>query len=68
MDIFLSRPWLRVLSGLLINLAAVWLTLAFITPNFVDVSSRTGFFILLRDIAYGIMFLLAAVKIEEELE
>lgn len=68
MEIFFTKSWLRVLSGLLTNLAAAWFGVAFITPILANVSPPLFIFTLTKEIIFGTMFLLAAVKIEGELE
>lgn len=68
MEVLFTRPWLRVLSGLLVNLGAGWFGVAFITPNFADISSLMVFFTLIKDIVFGIICLYTAARIEEVLE
>lgn len=68
MEVIFSKPWLRVLSGLFVNLGAGWFGLAFITPNFINLSQAVLFFTLIRDIVSGILCLLIAVAIEGVLE
>lgn len=63
----LDKPWLRALSGLSINIAAAWFVLAFITPNYVDITKPEGLLTLTRDVLSGILFLLTSVMIEREL-
>ena len=60
----LFRPWLKSISGLFINISAVWFTLAFITPTF----DKNNTLILTVDISFGILFLLASVFIEAILD
>ncbi|MBI4092007.1 MAG: hypothetical protein HY427_02275 [Candidatus Levybacteria bacterium] len=68
MERFFTRPWLKALSGLFINFSAAWFALIFITPIFTKVSSSEATFTLTRDFIYGMLFLIATVKIEEKLE
>lgn len=68
MEAFFTRPWLKALSGLFINFSAAWFALIFITPVFIKVSSFEAIFLLTRDFIFGILFLVATVKIEEKLE
>lgn len=68
MQILFTKPWLRVLSGLLINLAAGWFGISFITPTFEHITSFAIFFTLIKDIVFGILCLIAAAKIEQILE
>lgn len=68
MEALFTKPWLRVLSGLFVNLGAGWFGLAFITPNLTSLSQEMLFFTLIKDIAYGILCLLIAAAIEGILE
>ncbi|MBI4079547.1 MAG: hypothetical protein HY429_04605 [Candidatus Levybacteria bacterium] len=54
------RPLIRAFSGLFVNLSAVWFAVAFITPNFSDITTPEGFFALTRNVLSGILFLLAS--------
>lgn len=63
----LSLPWLRVLSGLFVNLAAGWFGTIFITSLFFSQPSLTSTILLTRNLILGIVSLLTAVKIEEKL-
>lgn len=58
------QPFLRALASVLGNLSAAWFVVAFITPNFADITSFEGALVLTRDILFGIVFLLAATIIE----
>lgn len=56
---------LRILSGLFTNLAAGWFGAMIIAPNFSDVSSFRGVFVLLFDGLAAIVSLVIAFLIEE---
>lgn len=68
MEFLFTKPWLRAFSGLFTNLAAAWFAVAFITPNFTNSFSSFLLVALTKDIAFGIICLVATVKIEEILE
>lgn len=62
------KPFLRALSGLFINLSAAWFILAFVTPNFADITMRASQIILLRDVFLGILFFVITVLVEKKSE
>jgi hypothetical protein len=64
----LSKPWLKALSGLSINLAAGWLAAVVIVPNFAGLTKPGALWILTYDLLAAILFLLLTVKLEEFLE
>lgn len=61
------RPWIKSLSALFVNLSAVWITLAIITPNFSNNDPEANL-ILTVDLVLAILFLLASVSFESVLE
>lgn len=63
-----ASHWQKALSGLCVNLSAAWFGLAFITPNFADLSSLEVIFVLIRDCFFGIVFLSISAVIERGLE
>ena len=65
----LSRSyWLKAFSGLCINLSAAWFGLAFVTPNFADLSNINILWVLIRDVLFGIVFLVLTAMIERRME
>lgn len=58
------RPWIKTLSGFCNNVAVVWLSLAFITPNFIPGDLLT----LTLNVLLGIVFLIVAGLLETSLE
>ena len=65
----LSRSyWLKAFSGLCINLSAVWFTLAIITPNFVSLKEAEAIFVLLKDLFFGIVFLILTAVLEKKIK
>ncbi|MBM4401799.1 MAG: hypothetical protein FJ044_00970 [Candidatus Cloacimonetes bacterium] len=68
MKTFLTKPWLKALSGLCVNLSAGWFGAALITFNFLDPSKKGGFWVLTYDIVFGTLFLLLTVRVEKYLE
>lgn len=67
MRFLFTKPWLKTLSGLFINLSASWLALAFITPR-ISRSLSELLISLTSNISYGIVFLVLAVNIEKDLQ
>lgn len=67
MRFYLTRPWIKALAGLCINLSAGWFGLAIITPNFSELSETEALLVLTRDVFFGILFLYLTVKLEEYL-
>lgn len=61
-----TKAGLRTLSGLSINISAGWVGLAFLTPNFTDLSKPESISILIRDIFFGIVFLLLTFFLERK--
>ena len=59
------QPWIKAFSSLSINFSAAWFGLAFITPNFTDVTNTDGALLLTKDIGAGIVFLLTCVYLEK---
>ena len=62
-----SNSWLRVLSGLCTNLSAGAIGLILITPSFLPFDS-TAFLSLTYDVGIAILFMLAAVKLDEAIK
>ncbi len=62
------RPLLKSLSALFTNFSAVWFGLAFVTPNFIDITNVEIFLTLTKDIGFGIVYLLLSMEIERILE
>lgn len=67
MRFLFTKPWLKTLFGLFINLSASWLALAFITPR-ISRSLSELLISLTSNISYGIVFLVLAVNIEKDLQ
>jgi len=63
---FFTKPWLKSLSGLFLNLSATWFAALFITPAITPSSNL--FWLLTRYLSSAILCLLLSVKIEELLE
>lgn len=61
-----KKAWLRMLAGVCGNITAGWFGLAFITPNFVNLSNTDGVIVLTRDVLLGIVFLLIGVLLERK--
>lgn len=57
--------WIRSLSGLSINISAVWFTVSVIGPNLVLPTSPKDYFVLTSQVVFGIVFLLIAVLLEK---
>lgn len=68
MDLNISRPWLKSLSGLFINLSATWIAITFITPNFIKASLFEVIFLVLKNIGFAIILLLVSIELEKNLE
>ena len=60
-----KKSWSKVLSGLSINLAAVWFGAAFISPNFGSISDKNALLLLTGDILLGIFCLVVSYKLEK---
>lgn len=63
----MSKPWLKALSGLSINISAAWFVVPFIGPSVSFPNSIWDFLVLIGNISLGIIFLLISVKLEEEI-
>ena len=61
-----KKAWMKTLSGICGNISAAWLGLTFITPNFVGLANFHIIIVLIRDIFFGIVFLLLAVYFERK--
>ena len=57
--------WFSIGSDLSVNLAAGWLGVAFIVPNFFGIRSPLNFLILTGDIFMAIVFLVTAFKLKK---
>lgn len=68
MDVFLTKPWLKALSGLSINISAAWFIAPVIGSNISFPESFSVLRILVFDIVLGIIFLLITVLIEKGIE
>lgn len=66
--ISLSRPWLKVLSALFVNLSAGWYGVVFITPELIELSNEAIWIVLIRDLFLGTLFLIEAKQMEEMLD
>lgn len=62
-----KRAFFKALSSVTGNLSAAWFAIAFITPNLSDFSIIEIILLLTKDIAFGIVFLLATTLIERQL-
>ncbi|MBI2641343.1 hypothetical protein HYW87_01990 [Candidatus Roizmanbacteria bacterium] len=64
----LSDVWLEILSELFVNLAAAWFAIVFIEPLTRIVQSPEGVFILTLKFILGILSLVIAKNLREELK
>ena len=62
-----DKSALRAYSAIFSNLSAGWFGVAFITPNFIQASSIELLITLTKDLAFGILCLLATIVIEREI-
>jgi len=60
-----DADWFSIGSDLSINLAAGWLGVAFIVPNFSGINSPLNFLVLTGDILLAIFFLVVAFKLKK---
>lgn len=60
-----DAEWFHIGSDLSINLAAGWLGVAFIVPNFSGILSPFNFLVLTGDIFMAILFLVIAFKLKK---
>lgn len=60
-----TRPWLRSLSGLFINISAGWFMAAALTTNITNLQKIEFYIILFYYLISGLLYLLLSVKIEE---
>lgn len=60
------QAWQKTISGLSINISAGWFGLAFLTPNFTDLLKPENTSILIRDIFFGIVFLILTFFLERK--
>lgn len=68
MQFLFTRPWLKSLAGLCINVSAAWFSLALISTQTVYMQIDVLLFSLSRNIFFGILFLVFSVEIERHLE
>lgn len=66
-NIFRKKYCLRAFANLTGNLSAALFGLAFVTPNFVNLSNLESLFVLIKDIIFGIVFLLVNVLLEKQI-
>jgi hypothetical protein len=66
MDYFLTPPRLKVLSGLMTNLAAGWIGAVIIVPNFSRLPWRDSIQTLLLDVGLAIVSMYLAFRFEED--
>lgn len=62
---FLTLPRARFLTGLFTNLAAGWIGVIFIAPNFSNLANAEDVWSLTLDIFFAILFSWLAIKFEE---
>ncbi len=62
------RAWFTALSGLSINVSAIWFGGAFIGSRIFPPESPKDFNVLILDAGFGILFLLIAVILEKQKE
>lgn len=60
-----DTEWFSIISDLSVNLAAGWLGVAFIVPNFYGIRSPFNFLVLTGDILIAILFLVTAFKLKK---
>lgn len=65
MRFFLTKSWLKSISGLCINLSATWFAVIFITPKLLYKDYFELIYLLIKACSFGIFFLLLSVKIED---
>ncbi|OGM55637.1 hypothetical protein A3F62_02390 [Candidatus Woesebacteria bacterium RIFCSPHIGHO2_12_FULL_44_11] len=65
MKIQLTRPWVKALSGLFINMSAAWYATVFIGAIITEVGD---IWILITNLFFGTMCLVVSVRLEEILE
>lgn len=63
-----SRPALKSISSLFVNLSATWFGAAFITPNLVRLSEREALILLTKYFLSAILCLMLSIKIEDYLD
>jgi len=66
MRIIFPAAWIKVLSSLFVNLAAVWLATIFVIPNLSSIPVPIS--VLTLNFIYGIVYLLLAVELEKLLQ
>ena len=58
---FSRSSWFEVLAGIMINLTAAWISVVLISPGFFNISLETYLIILLRNIPFAILGLVASL-------
>jgi len=58
---------IKALGNLSVNLSAGWLSVVFIAPGFITISSIKDVLTLISDIFFGILFLFISYKLEKTL-
>lgn len=61
-----TKPWLKSLSNLSINLSAAWMAVTFITPK-LPISFSEFIYLLTKNLFSGIVLLLLSVELEREI-
>lgn len=61
----LDAEWFSIFSDLSVNLAAGWLGVVFIVPNFYGIRSPFNFLVLTGDVFMAILFLVVAFKLKK---
>lgn len=64
----LSNSWLRVLSSLSTNMSAGAFGLVVISPSILNLTKQENFFILTGNLIVGILLLLVAVRLDENIK
>lgn len=62
-----KQAFLKSLAAVTGSLSAAWFAVAFITPNFPNLSTPETLILLTKDISYGIVLLLVTTLIERKL-
>lgn len=65
MNFIFTKPWLKSLSGLFINISAAWFMAAALTTNITKLQKTESYIILCYYLIAGLLYLLLSVKIEE---
>lgn len=65
---FITVPRARFFAGLFTNLAAGWIGVIFIAPNFSDLSKIGDVWVLTFDVFFAILFSWLGIKLEEYIQ